>query len=176
MSIILDARFDGLHMQADFLAIATKVAFFTTDDPLSFILEGIKLHGNTELDASLSGNNTALGDNVCLMKRSSQHSQTRILESIITEATTRTVESTLYLSVMGDPLSGIAPKKFVNIFFREERLPVAEGNFKSPTELRICHRECLLRQSPQLVNRVFFKRSNSGTDRKVYKALGRHEA
>jgi len=28
---------------------------------------------------------------------------------------------------MGDPLTGIAPKKFVNIFFREERMPLAEG-------------------------------------------------
>ncbi|KAJ7210727.1 hypothetical protein GGX14DRAFT_450252 [Mycena pura] len=28
---------------------------------------------------------------------------------------------------MGDPLTGVAPKNFVQIFFREERLPIAEG-------------------------------------------------
>lgn len=57
----------------------------------------------------------------------------------------RTRESGLYLSVMGNPLTGVAPKKygysflaqdiqlmlmrfsFVQIFFREERLPIAEG-------------------------------------------------
>nr|GAT56890.1 predicted protein [Mycena chlorophos] len=33
----------------------------------------------------------------------------------------------LYLSVMGNPTSGVAPKKFVDILFREERLPFLEG-------------------------------------------------
>ncbi|KAJ7120741.1 Chloroperoxidase [Mycena crocata] len=39
----------------------------------------------------------------------------------------RSRESALYLSIFGDPLTGVASKKFVNIFFREERLPYAEG-------------------------------------------------
>ncbi len=54
----------------------------------------------------------------------------------------RGIESALYLSVMGDPLTGVAPKKcvtsaifqtishicrFVQIFFREERMPLEEG-------------------------------------------------
>ncbi|KAJ7030718.1 Peroxidase, family 2-domain-containing protein [Mycena alexandri] len=43
----------------------------------------------------------------------------------------RSRESGLYLSIFGDPATGIAPKKFVNIFFREERLPIAEGWTKS---------------------------------------------
>ncbi|KAJ7237591.1 Cloroperoxidase [Mycena rebaudengoi] len=46
----------------------------------------------------------------------------------------RSRETALYLSIFGDPLTGIAPKKFVNIFFREERLPIAEG-WKKPTTL-----------------------------------------
>ncbi|KAJ7481995.1 Cloroperoxidase [Mycena latifolia] len=46
----------------------------------------------------------------------------------------RSRESGLYLSIFGDPLTGVAPKKFVNIFFREERLPIAEG-WKKPTTL-----------------------------------------
>ncbi|KAJ7572975.1 Chloroperoxidase [Mycena floridula] len=36
-------------------------------------------------------------------------------------------ESALYLSVMGNPMTGVAPKTFVNIFFREEHIPIEEG-------------------------------------------------
>jgi hypothetical protein len=60
-------------------------------------------------------------------------------------------ESAAYLSVMGDPLTGVAPKtcvtvqlacfprlilicRFVQIFFREERLPIAEG-WKRPNTM-----------------------------------------
>ncbi|KAJ7786725.1 Peroxidase, family 2-domain-containing protein [Mycena olivaceomarginata] len=43
----------------------------------------------------------------------------------------RSRESALYLSIFGDPATGIASKEFVNIFVREERLPYAEG-FKLP--------------------------------------------
>ncbi|KAJ7744635.1 hypothetical protein B0H16DRAFT_987834 [Mycena metata] len=39
----------------------------------------------------------------------------------------RTRESSFYLTLMGNPITGVAPKKFVEIFFREERLPIAEG-------------------------------------------------
>ncbi|KAF8185291.1 Cloroperoxidase [Mycena galopus ATCC 62051] len=45
----------------------------------------------------------------------------------------RSRESSLYLSIFGNPLTGIAPKEFVQIFFREERLPFAEGWSKSTT-------------------------------------------
>ncbi|KAF7360875.1 HEME-HALOPEROXIDASE domain-containing protein [Mycena sanguinolenta] len=46
----------------------------------------------------------------------------------------RSRESALYLSIFGDPLTGIASKEFVQIFFREERLPFAEG-WTKPTTL-----------------------------------------
>ncbi|KAF7362928.1 HEME-HALOPEROXIDASE domain-containing protein [Mycena venus] len=46
----------------------------------------------------------------------------------------RSRESALYLSIFGDPATGIASKEFVNIFFREERLPYAEG-FQLPKML-----------------------------------------
>ncbi|KAJ7586832.1 hypothetical protein C8J56DRAFT_1082928 [Mycena floridula] len=36
-------------------------------------------------------------------------------------------QSALYLSIMGDPITGVAPEEFVNIFFREERMPIEEG-------------------------------------------------
>jgi hypothetical protein len=45
----------------------------------------------------------------------------------IKEFLVRSRESALYLLVMGDPETGMAPKKFVDIFFREERLPLEEG-------------------------------------------------
>ncbi|KAJ7286841.1 Cloroperoxidase, partial [Mycena rebaudengoi] len=51
------------------------------------------------------------------------------------EALVRSRESGLYLSVMGNPLTGVAPKKFVQIFFREERLPIAEGWKRSNTRI-----------------------------------------
>ncbi|KAJ7790416.1 Cloroperoxidase, partial [Mycena olivaceomarginata] len=43
----------------------------------------------------------------------------------------RSAESSFYLSIFGDFSTGIAPKEYVNIFFREERLPIAEG-WKKP--------------------------------------------
>ncbi|KAJ7076977.1 Chloroperoxidase, partial [Mycena belliarum] len=46
----------------------------------------------------------------------------------------RSRETALYLSIFGDPTTGIAPKKFVNIFFREERLPIEEG-WRKPSVL-----------------------------------------
>ncbi|KAJ7113964.1 Chloroperoxidase [Mycena epipterygia] len=46
----------------------------------------------------------------------------------------RSRESALYISIFGDPLTGVASKEFVQIFFREERLPIAEG-WKKPTTL-----------------------------------------
>ncbi|KAF7350859.1 hypothetical protein MSAN_01648000 [Mycena sanguinolenta] len=46
------------------------------------------------------------------------------------EVALRTRESALYLTVMSNStnaITGVAPKQFVQIFFREERLPIAEG-------------------------------------------------
>ncbi|KAF5348441.1 hypothetical protein D9757_012787 [Collybiopsis confluens] len=49
------------------------------------------------------------------------------LINTIKERQLQLLETSLFLSAMGDPITGIAPKKFVQIFFREERLPLAEG-------------------------------------------------
>ncbi|KAJ7901659.1 hypothetical protein B0H13DRAFT_2027497 [Mycena leptocephala] len=38
---------------------------------------------------------------------------------------------------MGDPVTGVAPKKFVKIFFREERMPFAEGWKRSKTQTTV---------------------------------------
>ncbi|KAJ6536888.1 hypothetical protein B0H19DRAFT_962722, partial [Mycena capillaripes] len=42
--------------------------------------------------------------------------------------------SALYLRIFGDPPTGVASKKFVHIFFREERLPIEKG-WTKPTRL-----------------------------------------
>lgn len=36
-------------------------------------------------------------------------------------------ETALYISVMGDPETGVAPLEYVKVFFEQERLPYAEG-------------------------------------------------
>jgi len=36
-------------------------------------------------------------------------------------------ETSLYISVLGDPITGVAPVDWVKIFFEQERLPYAEG-------------------------------------------------
>ncbi|KAJ6554803.1 hypothetical protein B0H19DRAFT_891715, partial [Mycena capillaripes] len=46
----------------------------------------------------------------------------------------RTIESALYLSVMGNPLTGIALKEVVQIFFRKERMPI-EGWTRPTTRI-----------------------------------------
>ncbi|THU91786.1 Cloroperoxidase, partial [Dendrothele bispora CBS 962.96] len=56
------------------------------------------------------------------------------LTNTVKEFFIRAVESSFYLSVMGDPIKGVAKKEFVQIFFREERLPIAEG-WTRPTSL-----------------------------------------
>ncbi|KAK7051536.1 hypothetical protein VNI00_004513 [Paramarasmius palmivorus] len=52
------------------------------------------------------------------------------VRNTIKEVSIRSSESALYLCIMGgcaDPETGKTPKKFVDIFFREERLPIEEG-------------------------------------------------
>ncbi|THU90500.1 Cloroperoxidase [Dendrothele bispora CBS 962.96] len=153
VSVILDGGF----------TLAAKVSLLATNDPLSFTLDDIKLHGNIEHDASLSRVDFALGDNVHFNETifstlansnpeadvynttSAGHvQQARLADSEAKnpnltntdkEFFIRSAESAFYLSVMGNPLTGVAPKNFVQIFFREERLPIAEGWQRSETPI-----------------------------------------
>ncbi|KAK7453337.1 hypothetical protein VKT23_012016 [Stygiomarasmius scandens] len=163
MSVIIDAGFNGYHMQPDVLALAVKVAALTSDDPFSFTLDDIKIHGNIEHDASLSRNDFALGDNVHFNETifttlansnpgvdyynttsAGQVMHQRLADDEIAnpnitntdkELFIRSAESGFYLSVMGNPITGVAPKEFVQIFFREERLPIEEGWHRSETPI-----------------------------------------
>ncbi|KAF7362905.1 hypothetical protein MVEN_00641100 [Mycena venus] len=129
--------------------------------PDTLNLNDLVLHSLIEHDASLSRVDTALGDSLHFNEHqfsilansnpgvdyynttSAGHVQRDVLAQSIRlnpnlintpkEFKIRTRESAFYLSTMGDPLTGIAPKKFVQILFREERLPIAEGWKKSKT-------------------------------------------
>jgi len=152
---IIQAGIDGFNIDPDVLIIAAKGGLLTTPALDTFTLDDIKLHNTIEHDASVSRMDHALGDNKIFNETifstlansnpgvdfynatsAGEVQRLRLADSQATnpqlintpkEIVIRTRESALYLSVMGDPLTGVAPKEFVQIFFREERLPIAEG-------------------------------------------------
>ncbi|KAJ6533998.1 Cloroperoxidase [Mycena vulgaris] len=158
--MMLKAAIDGFNVGADAILQAAKFGLLSGDDPTTLNLDALKLHNLIEHDASLSRGDFNLGDNLHFNETifttlansnpgvdyynatsAGQVQHDRLAISLATnpnitntpkEFAVRTRESGLYLSVMGNPLTGVAPKKFVQIFFREERLPIAEG-WKRPT-------------------------------------------
>ncbi|KAK7049755.1 hypothetical protein VNI00_005786 [Paramarasmius palmivorus] len=152
---VLKAGLDGFNVHRDLLILAAKAGLLASDLDEHFSLADIALHGNIEHDASVSRQDRDLGDNVkfnediyttlansnpgmdyydaisagmvqqARMEQSQATNPT--FRNTIKEFSIRTRESALYLMVMGDPETGMAPKKFVDIFFREERLPLEEG-------------------------------------------------
>ncbi|KAJ7921464.1 Cloroperoxidase [Mycena leptocephala] len=161
--MILKAAMDAFNAAPDGIIQAAKVGLLSGDDPTTMNLDALRLHNLVEHDASISRNDDALGDNLHFNETifanlananpgvdyynatSAAHVQDeRLAISLRTnpnvtdtpkEVALRTRESALYLSVMGNALTGIAPKKFVQIFFREERLPIAEGWKRSNTTI-----------------------------------------
>ncbi|KAL0064316.1 hypothetical protein AAF712_008762 [Marasmius tenuissimus] len=147
-------------MESDIPILAGKLALLTSREAQTMSLHDIALHGNIEHDASISREDIALGDHISFNETTfstllnsnpgsdvynttsaGQVMHARLADSLsrnpnVTntdqELGTRAVESGFYLSVMGDPIAGEAPKEFVQIFFREERLPIEEG-WKRPT-------------------------------------------
>ncbi|KAK7057841.1 Peroxidase, family 2-domain-containing protein [Favolaschia claudopus] len=161
IKMMLKAAIDGFNVGPDAIIQAAKFGLLSGDAPDTLNLDALKLHNLIEHDASISRNDfDVTGDNLHFNETifttlananpgvdyynatSAAHVQDeRLAISLATnpnitntfkEAAIRTRESGLYLSVMGNPLNGIAPKKFVQIFFREERMPIAEG-WKRPT-------------------------------------------
>ncbi|KAJ3828024.1 Peroxidase, family 2-domain-containing protein [Lentinula raphanica] len=143
------------------LNLALKMALLTTDAPDSFTLDDLKLHGTIEHDASLSRSDYALGDNLHfnstvfnstllqsdlspdvyditsvgqILEERLAHAKKENpdLVNTVKERQSQLLEASLFLSAMGDARTGVAPKKFVDIFFREERLPLEEGWKRSP--------------------------------------------
>ncbi|KAK1233468.1 hypothetical protein PQX77_003364 [Marasmius sp. AFHP31] len=153
--MIIDAGFKAYNMESDIPIIAGKIGLLTSREAQTMSLHDIALHGNIEHDASLSREDFALGDHISYNEEifstllnsnpgsdvynttsAGQVMHARLADSIsrypnVTNTDfqqgARSVESGFYLSVMGDPIKGEARKEFVQIFFREERLPIEEG-------------------------------------------------
>ncbi|ESK95710.1 hypothetical protein Moror_12504 [Moniliophthora roreri MCA 2997] len=153
--LTLSSFLDGYHIEPDALMLAAKVGLTTSPEPETLTLDNLKQHGVIEHDASLSRQDFAIGDNlhfneaifetlassnpgsdVYNITSAGQVMQARLEDSLArnpnvtnsgTELVIRMFESALYLSVMGNASAGVAPKNFVQKFFREERLPIEEG-------------------------------------------------
>ncbi|KAI3621361.1 hypothetical protein WG66_014481 [Moniliophthora roreri] len=151
---------NGYHIEPAALILAAKVGLTTSPEPETFTLDNLKQHRVIEHDASLSRQDFAIGDNlhfneaifetlansnpgsnVYNVTSAGQVQQARLADSLArnpnvtnsqTEFGIRSFESALYLSVMGNGSAGVAPKSFVQTFFREERLPIEEG-WKRPS-------------------------------------------
>ncbi|KAK1216757.1 hypothetical protein PQX77_020607 [Marasmius sp. AFHP31] len=155
IKMVLKAGLEGFNVHRDLLLLAAKAGVMASPSDDEFSLSDISLHGNIEHDASASRVDRDLGDNVPfneeifttlansnpgveyynttsagqVQKARLEHSKANNpnVHNTIKEILIRTRESALYLMVMGDPTTGKAPKEYVNIFFREERLPLEEG-------------------------------------------------
>ncbi|KAF5354382.1 hypothetical protein D9758_010734 [Tetrapyrgos nigripes] len=172
MSVILDAGFNGYHMQSEALALAVKLASCTTDDPFSFTLDDIKLYvrpvsytvtsnttppspettlpwatmsistkpsfkpsGLVDSNPGSDVYNTTSAGRVQQQRSADDEKANPNITNTSKEFFIRSAESAFYLSVMGNPLTGVASKNFVQIFFREERLPIEEGWKRSETPI-----------------------------------------
>ncbi|KAJ7744637.1 Cloroperoxidase [Mycena metata] len=143
ISQILDAALEGFNVDADAIIQAAKHNLIEHDASLSrndFAL-GDNLHFNETVFSTLANSNPGVDFYNTTSAGLVQHA--RLADSVARnpnvtntekEHLLRSRESSLYLSIMGDPLTGVAPKEFVQIFFREERLPIAEG-WTRPTTL-----------------------------------------
>ncbi|KAJ8081426.1 hypothetical protein PM082_007268 [Marasmius tenuissimus] len=146
---------EGFNVQRDMVLLAAKAALLTSEHDDQFSLGDIGLHGNIEHDASVSRQDRNLGDNIAFneeiyttlansnpgvdyynatsagLVQKARLEQTKAtnpnFQSTIKEFQIRVRESGLYLMVMSGETFGVAPKKFVDVFFREERMPIEEG-------------------------------------------------
>ncbi|KIY66833.1 Cloroperoxidase [Cylindrobasidium torrendii FP15055 ss-10] len=164
--IVLDAAREGFNVQPEALVLAARISLLTSTYAYdAFSLEDVRLHGTIEHDASLSRMDEALGSNWQFnedifstlansnpgvdyynITSAAEVQHLRLEQSLrdnnethntFNELTMRSGESALYLSVMGNVTAGEAPKEFVNILFREERLPREEGWQRSPIPITI---------------------------------------
>ncbi|KAF7358653.1 hypothetical protein MSAN_01204100 [Mycena sanguinolenta] len=153
--MMLQAALDGFNVGSDSIIQAAKFGLLSGDAPTTLDLDALRLHNLIEHDASISRQDFALGDNLHFNETifstlananpgvdyynatsAAQVQRDRLSISLATnpnitntpkEFLLRTRESALYLSIMGNPVTGVAPKEFVQIFFREERMPIEEG-------------------------------------------------
>ncbi|KAE9403079.1 Cloroperoxidase [Gymnopus androsaceus JB14] len=156
ISQVLDTSKKGFNVEPDVLGLFAKLALITSANYTVFSLTDINLHDCIETDASLSradaftnANNLGFNETIYQTLASSNPGvdyynvtsagavmKARLADSVATnpelvngdkEITFRATESALYLIVLGNPDSGVAPKKFVDVLFSEERIPYDEG-------------------------------------------------
>ncbi|KAK3387742.1 Chloroperoxidase [Podospora didyma] len=143
--------------------VETAATTSTTGYPNTFNLDDLKQHGVIEHDSSLSRNDVFFGDNhrfdeVIYATTAAGLSAGGPVVSIATAARVRRArnraaravnpqfeftpredtfsqfESALYLAVFGNGTQGDAPMRWVDIMFREERIPYNEG-YRRPTRM-----------------------------------------
>ncbi|KAJ7252909.1 Cloroperoxidase, partial [Mycena rebaudengoi] len=160
--MIMDAVLEAFNVHWDTILLAAKFSLFSGEDASSFQAMRLDaLHNLVEHDASISRNDFGLGDHIKFNESvysvlansnpgkdyyepfsSGQVQRDRLADSRARnpnlvntgkEFQLRSRETALYLSIFGSGLDGLAPKKFVDVFIREERLPIAEGWKKSTT-------------------------------------------
>ncbi|KAJ7826891.1 hypothetical protein B0H14DRAFT_2595594 [Mycena olivaceomarginata] len=138
---MLQAALDGFNVGPDTIIQAAKFGLLSGDDPTTLNLDALQLHNLVEHDASISRNDFAIGDNLHFNETvfstlananagvdfynatsAGQVMHDRLADSLARNPTTtntrkefelRIRESALYLSILGDPVTGVAPKKCV---------------------------------------------------------------
>ncbi|KAF7350845.1 hypothetical protein MSAN_01646500 [Mycena sanguinolenta] len=158
---ILDAAVAGFNIGPDAIIQAAKFGLLSGNAPTTLDLDALKLHNLVEHDASISRNDFALGDNLHFNETvfttmananpgvdfynatsAGEVMQARLADSLARnvnvtntdkEFQVRIRESAFYLSIFNNTLTGVAPKSWVQTFFREERLPIAEGWIRPET-------------------------------------------
>ncbi|KAF8174810.1 Cloroperoxidase [Mycena galopus ATCC 62051] len=161
--MMLQAALDGFNVGSDAIIQAAKFGILSGNAPTTLDLNALALHNLIEHDASISRQDFALGNNLVFNETifttlananpgvdyynatsAGQVMHDRLAISLATnpnitntpkEFLLRTRESALYLSIMGGAVTAMAPKNFVQIFFREERLPIEEGWTRSNTTI-----------------------------------------
>ncbi|KAK3681684.1 Chloroperoxidase [Podospora appendiculata] len=134
----------------------------TTGNPTTFHLDDLNKHGIIEHDGSLSRNDIIFGDNHSFNKRifdsyfsafaglkvisisaaanarRARHIAARAVNPVFNytarEDQFSQFETALYLSVFGTGTEGNAPTRWVEVMFREERIPYKEG-YRRPTDV-----------------------------------------
>ncbi|KAJ7714323.1 Cloroperoxidase [Mycena maculata] len=160
---ILDAAVAGFNVGPDAIIQAAKFGLLSGNAFETLDLDALRLHNLIEHDASISRQDFAIGDNLHFNETifstlananpgvdyydptsAGQVQHARLANSVainpnvtntMKEFLLRSRESSLYLSIFGNISTGVAPKEFVQIFFREERLPTAEGWKRSTTQI-----------------------------------------
>ncbi|CCG82228.1 Putative uncharacterized protein [Taphrina deformans PYCC 5710] len=158
------ALLEGYNVGNDFSTTIGGVGLLSSPNPLagSFDLDNLDLHNLIEHDSSLSRDDYYFGDNhsfnngkwqevlafvkggenfnITSAAKAKYHrlQEQTALNPTLTYTPLQFIlsygETSLYLSVMGDPITGVAPVSYVRSFFEQERLPYELGWTKPATQ------------------------------------------